>query len=537
MASRDDIQNGEGSFAVTLREDEEHVLLAETLAELAREVAAALDCSECCIYDYVPGDETLRAVAIWSRRLTARDRAWVGEVHPLADIPDFVPVISGREVVVSYPEDGIDAATAGFESISYWGELAAVWAPIVRGDEVLGILELTEKERSRTFDETEIRLVARLASMAGLALRNARATRDVEVRNRQLTALIDSSRAMLSTLDIDEVLQIVCRQVALALDAPRAYIYEYDNDADAMVWVAGHESDPSHRFEEPLGTVYPLSELPDVSVLRTRRPVAYRIDDPSLPPASRRQMQDWDQASSLMVPLVVGDLILGTLEVSESTEPRHFTEQEVDLCVALGEQAAAAIHNARLYRRLQEQKSTIELQATTDALTGLANHRHFWDRLRDEVVRARRYGESLSLLMLDVDDFKHVNDSLGHPAGDAVLHAVGEVLREQIRQGVDLPARYGGEEFAVVLPSTKSVLDDGVTFDGAVTTAERIRTAIAAMHPPLAGGDWTGITVSVGVATLPAHAVDAEDLVGKADVALYAAKNAGKDRVAVFGAT
>ena len=168
-------------------------------------------------------------------------------------------------------------------------------------------------------------------------------------------------------------------------------------------------------------------------------------------------MTEWREQSSLTVPLVVGDAVVGALKVGETAYPRHFSEQEIALCVALGEQAAAAIHNAQLYRRLQEQKDTIEQQATTDELTGLANHRHFWARLRDEVARARRYGQPLSLLMLDLDDFKSVNDRHGHLFGDEVLRAVGEVLRQHVRQGVDVPARYGGEEFAVILPSTDSV--------------------------------------------------------------------------------
>jgi diguanylate cyclase (GGDEF)-like protein len=236
--------------------------------------------------------------------------------------------------------------------------------------------------------------------------------------------------------------------------------------------------------------------------------------------------------SSLMVPLIVGDAVVGSLEVSEAVYPRHFDEQEVALCVALGEQAAVAIHNAQLFRRLQEQKETIEEQATIDGLTGLFNHRCFWERLRNEVARARRHGQPLSLLMLDLDDFKRVNDRFGHPVGDELLRAVGQALRTQVRQGVDCAARYGGEEFAVILSTAGSGLPDGA-LDGAVTTAERIRAAVAGLRAPGADPDWHGITVSIGVATLPLHADDAEDLVACADQALYRAKAQGKDAVVV----
>ncbi len=533
---RNDIVSDGSSYAL-VRSDggPDDVVLSETLVALAEQIARALDCFECCIYEYLPEREALRAQAIWSRRLTQRDREWIGEVHALDEILGLEHVIRRGEVCVAYRDDDVDRAASGFGSMEYWGESAVIWAPVAHGDKVLGILELTEKDRPRTFDEADKALVRQMASLAAIALHNARVSRAVEERNRQLTALIDSSRAMISTLDLDEVLDIVSRQAALALDAGSSYIYGYDAEAEAMIWLAEYQRDPSHGFEEPLGTVYPLADLPqDFAVVCTRRPVEVHIDDPGLDAVTREQLEDWEEQSSLMVPLLVGDAVVGALEVSEAGYPRRYTEEEVALCVALGEQAAVAIHNAQLYSTLQQQKAIIERQATTDGLTGLANHRYFWERLRAEVARALRYGHPLSLLMLDLDDFKAVNDRFGHPAGDQVLQAIGAVLGEEVRQGVDIPARYGGEEFTVVLPCTESIMDDGATLDGAVTTAKRIHQAIADLRPPLDDAAWTGITASIGVATLPVHATDAEDLVSKADQALYRAKRLGKDCIAVY---
>ena len=388
-----------------------------------------------------------------------------------------------------------------------------------------------------------------MTDIAALALRNAADSRAAAARNRQLTALIDSSRAMTSTLDLDAVLDIVCLQTARALDAQSSYIYEFDPDADAMIWLAHYQRDPDHQFEEPLGTVYPIEDLPqDLTVVRTRLPVEVRLDDPDLDPVAREQLLDWDEQSSLMVPLVVGEDLVGALEVSESTYVRHFTTEETALCQALGEQAAAAIRNAQLFRQLQDQKRIIELQATTDGLTGLHNHRHFFERLRAEVVRARRYGFCLSVLMLDLDDFKSVNDQFGHPAGDRVLRLVGELLRSQVREDVDVPARYGGEEFAVILPHTGCEMDGTDLREagwGARVSAERIRASLAAAGLGLladlepradlgAAHPGAHVTASIGVATFPAHAADADELVSKADEALYRAKQEGKDRVAVF---
>jgi diguanylate cyclase (GGDEF)-like protein len=512
------------------------ITLGDTLTLLAEQIAGALDCSECCIYEHLPDREALRAQALWSRRLTQRDRDWIGETHSLAEIPDFERVVKRAEVVVSYPDNEAGSELSGFESMAYWGELAAIWSPITFRREVLGILELTEKETPRQFDAKDVRAVGRLASLAGIALHNARASRAAEERNRQLTALIDASRAMVSTLDPGKVFAIVCRQAALALGTGSSYIYLYDREDRTMAWLAEYQTDASHTFDEPLGTVYPIDEYPQQrAVVETRLPVEARTDDPDLDPVARENLVDWEEQSSLMVPLLVGGEVIAAFEVCEPAYPRHFTEQETALCVALGEQAAVAMHNAQLYQRLTEQKVTIERQAMMDSLTGLYNHRYFWERLRNEVARAHRYGQPLSLLMLDLDDFKLVNDRYGHPAGDELLRTVGRALQTQIRQGIDCPARYGGEEFMIILPSTESELESG-TLDGAVTTAERIRNTLAGLRAPVADEAWAGITTSIGIATLPIHAQDAEELVAQADRALYAAKRLGKDRVAVAGA-
>lgn len=176
-------------------------------------------------------------------------------------------------------------------------------------------------------------------------------------------------------------------------------------------------------------------------------------------------------------------------------------------------QAAIALENAHLHQLVQE-------QAVTDELTGLANRRQFLDALEHELTRSARTGETTSLLLCDLDDFKLVNDRYGHPAGDEALRVVGRVLRDTVRE-LDVPARLGGEEFAVVLPNT--------TLDGAVRLAERIRVAIE-QAAIVVGGHRIAVTVSLGVA---AHA-DGEtldELMQQADRCLYAAKEAGKNVV------
>lgn len=192
---------------------------------------------------------------------------------------------------------------------------------------------------------------------------------------------------------------------------------------------------------------------------------------------------------------------------------RSFSEDDLDLLRSLASQGTLALENVDLHFQVRR-------QAVTDELTGLANHGRFQELLDAEVEQVRRYGQALSLIMIDIDDFKSVNDIHGHQQGDIVLREVARILRETSRDA-DAPARYGGEELALILPHTD--------LEGAYAIAERVRTAIEALRVPrLGGGEPLRITVSLGVATATGGTKDA--LVAEADMALYDAKRGGKNR-------
>ena len=201
--------------------------------------------------------------------------------------------------------------------------------------------------------------------------------------------------------------------------------------------------------------------------------------------------------------------------VSVVRKGRAFTLAERELFHYLAGQAAVSIENVGLHE-------TVERQAVTDELTGLYNRRRFQEAMAVEVERSRRFGQSVGLVLLDLDDFKNVNDTYGHQQGDLVLREVARVLRETSRE-IDEPARYGGEELAVVLP--------GTDLEGAYNLAERVRVGIEELALPLLDGAGVlRITASCGVATLPGSADDMRGLVSAADDALYRAKRAGKNR-------
>ncbi len=180
---------------------------------------------------------------------------------------------------------------------------------------------------------------------------------------------------------------------------------------------------------------------------------------------------------------------------------------------------ALAVH-ARM-EALATQVGELQRLSATDGLTGVHNHRHFQERLREEFRRAQRYDDALSLILLDLDYFKDINDKYGHSAGDGVLREVAGALTRGVRE-TDLVARYGGEEFALLLPRTH--------FTGALTVAERVRRELRALRLEVDGA--LQVTASLGVSSFPHRTVlSPEQLLLTADEALYQAKRDGRDRI------
>ena len=221
-----------------------------------------------------------------------------------------------------------------------------------------------------------------------------------------------------------------------------------------------------------------------------------------------------DPEALITVPLIARGSAKGALNIYRTGEDASFDEDEFELARWFGDAAALALDNAQIRARLEH-------LAHTDSLTGLYNHRYFHERLRSELQRAGRAHDRVALMMLDIDDFKRVNDVCGHGEGDNVLQLLGEILQRVVR-GSDTVCRVGGEEFAVILPSCGP--------DDALGLAARLKEAL--LRSP--AESVVDTTLSIGIAFGPEHAMNARELVACAEAAMMTAKAQGKDRIVVF---
>jgi diguanylate cyclase (GGDEF)-like protein len=315
---------------------------------------------------------------------------------------------------------------------------------------------------------------------------------------RRAEVMGEITRSLSSSLDSKQILYLIVTRLA-----------EVSNADDVLIVQIGSSPENAEivvRSSEPHAPIMPvvLGEYPAMLNALESRDVRFTAS-----------VSEADGAkSAIAVPMVSSDRVSGLIYIERKGETRALSDIDARFYKIMAGTAANALHNAQLFEET-------ERRARTDFLTGLPNHRAFQATLLSELARAQRHDHPLTLLMIDLDHMKAVNDRHGHPTGDLVLRTLAETIRSTCRDA-DFAARYGGEEFGVILPET--------SLAGAVQAAERIRERISAVDFPKVGR----VTASVGIANFPANAIDKEGLIRIADQALYVAKNRGRDCVVYF---
>jgi diguanylate cyclase (GGDEF)-like protein len=383
-----------------------------------------------------------------------------------------------------------------------------VAVPVVHSAELLSIVNF-EGTAEHPIGPAQVALAEMLAHSLAGALRSARLDDERRERLHAIERVMAVSRALVADLDRPRIVASIVDVAAELLSA------------DVVVLIS---SSADRRFRIEAGRGFPAEAIGfEISPREglTGRCITERVriegvlDSSSWLPAYRAQRPGGESPHTTMVlPILIGEEVAAVLVVSQVGAERNFTELERAIADLLTAQVAIALRNADLHARVAE-------SALRDPLTGLLNRRYFDEAVETAHASARRSGDPLSLIVLDLDRFSAVNNEHGHSVGDAVLRRVARSIKGAVREG-DVVVRYGGEEFVVVTPGT----DD----DGAVEIAERIRHAVAHAGSEPIDGRMIPLTISGGVACL-VDEPDGRGLFRAADSALLAAKRAGRNRV------
>ncbi|MCW5829591.1 MAG: diguanylate cyclase [Deltaproteobacteria bacterium] len=479
--------------------------LEESLYSICDRVGRLLKSRTIALYLKAPGGDTLRL----------REAVSVVDIDPSKEVrPGDGPV----GWVLQYGKPlRVGAQELARIPLPYYagktpcGSFAAV--PVLDGDTVCGVIAADAVEPD-TFGEDDQKILELGAAQVMEVIGSAQALRKVMEQKREFEGLYRFSTALGSTIQEGEL--------AVRLEAAIREIIP----ADLFILALRREPDGILEIVHAAGAaglgslkVEPQSRLGWIA--ETGHTLAYSRKsgvDPSQPLAFRREKLPSCEVLvgvPLPTPHGVGGVLVAGCRNRDRLKP-----YEVHLVEVLGRQAAYAFENARLYKRMEQ-------LATTDGLTGLCNHRHFQERITVELERAQRSAQPLSLILLDIDHFKKVNDTYGHPCGDEAIRRLAAVLRNQARQ-IDLAARYGGEEFVLLLPDTPA--------SGAKAVAERIRNEFQKETFYGPGGEAFQATVSLGLAVYPRDAKKKADIIDRADKALYHAKRTGRNRLVEYGA-
>ena len=321
----------------------------------------------------------------------------------------------------------------------------------------------------------------------------------------------------INCLDIERIAEICVTMVPKLVEMTFGSLYVLD-ETNQMLHLIRY----SHPY--PINRLVSLNQMPPSPMtlaVRSKELIIVgdldRHQTPVIPRSQRVYADKYQTRNCVIVPLVCQERVVGAFNLADKQRDA-FSREDVALIELFGQLAGASIGNIKLFERMQH-------QATTDGLTGFVNHRTFYDLLEKELWRSRRYGDRIALMMIDMDNFKTINDTYGHRAGDRVIQEISRRIKGCIRQ-IDIAARYGGDEFAVILPNTSK--------EEALFAAERM-TRVIAERPVVWQGHEITLSISIGVAQYDANC-NPEEVTRRSDQALYRAKESGKNTVCLFEA-
>jgi len=372
--------------------------------------------------------------------------------------------------------------------------------PILLAGHPAGVMAALSTEREGMFEARDLDVMKTAAGQVGVAVENARLFTEEQRRARHLAFLNNISKTAISSEDAEQMMADIVREIQKN--------FRYNHIGIGIVDYATKEIEikaEAGTTSQAVGKRIPVGTGIVGRVARTGESALVQNAGSGhlagVLPESR---------AVLCLPIKYGDSLLGVLNV-ESRDENAFSPQDVMIMNTLADLVATALHNSFVFQKLQQ-------QSITDGLTGIKTRRFFWEALSSEWKRASRSGRPFSVVLIDLDKFKEVNDTLGHLEGDLVLARVGRLLEQKCRQS-NVVARYGGDEFVILMPET------GI--EQAQVLAERLRLWLAT-DPMLEEHQITG---SFGVASFPVHGFSTEDIIRVADAGMYVAKHAGGNQV------
>jgi len=388
--------------------------------------------------------------------------------------------------------------------------------PLLHDDKLAWVLQIYNSE----LDDDSIQILQTYCKHLSIIFENILLKDEIEAGSNIFSVVTEFNDAIGAQLEAPELYRTILLKAAEVLKAEQASLMTYDESSGdlAIKFVKG--------LNEKIVQNLRLRPGEGIAgyVFETGKPLL--VDD--IDADSRfetRQRARYRTKSLMSMPLKVHHRKIGVLNVADKAGGDSFNEKDLKLFESIAGHAAVALERTGFYR-MSEDLRKISL---TDSLTELYNRRFFQDRMNEEIERARRHSHPVSLIMLDIDDFKNYNDTYGHLAGDEALRLTASIIKSSVRN-IDLVVRYGGEEFAVILPLTETV--------AARDIAERIRTGVSGrFFPDDSMRTSVRLTVSLGIASFPIHAGNMIELVGNADKALYLAKVSGKNKVRFFSSS